>query len=116
MSEVLYNRVFRNKNSICIDSGVLPSFREEKMKNMFRAMMMLALVFTVTACSKNKPQTGEVMVDDQGGMTAGAGVDGGVGACSTASTFIQLSSASRYIALSPGNCSAIPAWRKAGSR
>ncbi len=39
------------------------------MKNIFRAVMMLALVFTVTACTKNKPQTSDVAVDQN--MTAG---------------------------------------------
>lgn len=36
-----------------------------------RTLLMLAMVFTVAACSKDKPETGDMQVSNQDGMTAG---------------------------------------------
>lgn len=41
------------------------------MKVLLRTLMMVALVFTVAACSKDKPEVSQVQVDDREGITAG---------------------------------------------
>ena len=56
------------------------------MKIALRTLLMLALVFTITACEKKTPETSEVFVDetvmsagaDQGAMGYGVGQDGTV--------------------------------------